>query len=165
MTDNIAIFWSFPFSQDGSSGSLLGCLKNFAVNRRVQTNPTSFSVEPCSGIKEPGVFFGPQGGHVILGKCRVFNSSKSSIATFMPTYFFFFYGPTFMPKSCIFFRAPNVHKLLYLTWNKHLKITENIQDFIFYKGPTFNAKILYLFNNMHNLIYLPWNKHPKITRF
>ncbi len=57
------------FPQPGSSHSLLGCIKNFALNGEILGAPVNQQdVEPCSGIKEPGVFIGPAGGHVILGR-------------------------------------------------------------------------------------------------
>ena len=51
-----------------SQVSLLGCIKNLLLNGNPAGEPvSSIDVEPCSGIKEPGVFFGPTGGHVIIG--------------------------------------------------------------------------------------------------
>ena len=54
--------------EEVSQGSLLGCIKNVVLNGVPAGEPvSSVDVEPCTGIKEPGVFFGPTGGHVIIG--------------------------------------------------------------------------------------------------
>ena len=60
--------WILCF-QPLSRTSFVGCLRNFFVEGVSLGEPDkTVEVQPCTGIIEPGVFFGSDGGYIVQSK-------------------------------------------------------------------------------------------------